>query len=231
MAFLVEIRAGCDRRHELAAVTSIGRDPANDICLSDPMVSPRHAEVRGGPDGEFRLVDLGSRRGTYLSSRRIQDAAIQEGDEILIGVARLRFEKNGARPAARPGERLSPESLFKLPVEVSFRPAADIGSVDELRRDHEKLRAAVELTRALGVEHDPEALLGRLLDTAFHLLAAERGMAMLIDPATGTPTLQISRGRDGRPADVVVSTSILCEVISSKAGVIASDAAADPRLN
>ena len=230
MASLVEIRAGGERRFDLAAVTSIGRDPANDICLSDPMVSPRHAEVRGGPDGEFRLVDLGSRRGTYLSSRRVQDAALKEGDEILIGVARLRFEKNGAR-VARPGERLSLENLFKLPVEVSFRPTADIGSVDDLRRDHEKLRAAVELTRAIGVEHDPEALLKRLLDTAFHLLAAERGMAMLIDPTTGTPTLQISRGRDGRPADVVVSTSILCEVISSKAGVITSDAGTDQRFS
>src|SRR5215813_12129706 len=98
MPALVEVRAGGDRRHELAAVTSIGRDPANDIVLSDPMVSPRHAEVRGGPDGEFRIVDLGSRRGTFLSSRRVQDAALQEGDEILIGVARLLFVKNGPRP-------------------------------------------------------------------------------------------------------------------------------------
>ena len=237
MARLVEIRPGGGKRWDLAPLTRIGRDADNDVCLADPLVSPRHAEVRIAEDGEARLVDLGSRRGTFLASRRVSESVLRDGDEILIGVARLRFETQSARSADGASGTVSLahgtslENLLKLPVAVSFRPAADIGSVDDLRRDHEKLRAAVQLTRTLGVEHDPAALLGRLMDTAFQLLDAERGVAMLIDPATGQPTLQIARGRDGRATNVVISTSLLSEVISARAGVITSDAGSDQRFS
>src|SRR5215471_14731995 len=141
MAHLVEV-GGKSKRYELGSVTRIGRDPANEICLTDPMVSPRHAEIRAAKDG-FRIVDLGSRRGTFLASRRVDDAALTDGDELLIGVARLRFEDDAD------GESVV-EALFRLPAQISFRSASEIASVEELRRDHEKLRAAVELSRALG---------------------------------------------------------------------------------
>jgi signal transduction histidine kinase/CheY-like chemotaxis protein len=240
MASLVEVKPGGGKRWNLSPLTRIGRDVDNDICLADPLVSPRHAEVRTADDGGYRLVDLGSRRGTFLASRRVTDAALQDGDEILIGVARLRFEKaaeqtvvieTGPTGTVSLGEGSALESLLKVPVAITFRPAAAIGSVDDLRRDHGKLLAAVQLTRALGVEHDPVALLGRLLDTAFQLLDAERGVAMLIDPATGQPTLQIARGRDGKPTNVVLSTSLLSEVISARAGVITSDPGSDSRFS
>src|SRR6267142_516091 len=91
MAVLVAL--GPDSRcWKLAPVTTIGRDPANNICLADPLVSPRHAELRLTAEGRYRLVDVGSRRGTFRESERITDVLLDDGEEILIGPARLRFE-------------------------------------------------------------------------------------------------------------------------------------------
>src|SRR5215470_483734 len=119
MAHLVEV-GGKSKRYELGSVTRIGRDPANEICLTDPMVSPRHAEIRAADDG-FRVVDLGSRRGTFLASRRVDEATLANGDELLIGVARLRFfEEDDAQQSI--------DALFRLPGEISFRAASEIDS-------------------------------------------------------------------------------------------------------
>jgi ABC-type multidrug transport system ATPase subunit/pSer/pThr/pTyr-binding forkhead associated (FHA) protein len=69
----------------------IGRDPQNDLVLSDLLVSRRHAEFHAGPAGA-QIVDLGSNNGTYVNGRRIQGrAALAEGDVVGIGRHQLRF--------------------------------------------------------------------------------------------------------------------------------------------
>lgn len=70
--------------------TSAGRHPASDIYLDDKTVSSRHAEFHC--DGsEFRLVDVGSRSGTYVNRELVQTAQLDNGDEITIGKFRLVF--------------------------------------------------------------------------------------------------------------------------------------------
>src|SRR5262245_11857078 len=141
MPALVEI--GGKRRFELKDRTTIGRHPMSEVCLTDGMVSLTHAEIRRGPDGKFVIVDVGSRHGTYLGSKRGTEATLTHGDEVLVGPIRLRFEDAPAAPSASD---------------------AEIG----------RLRAMVELSRAIGVEHDLERLVERILDTAFQLLPADR---------------------------------------------------------
>ena len=72
-----------------------------------------------------------------------------------------------------------------------FAPASQIGAPEDLARDYEKLRAALEVSRTIGVEHDLTTLLERLLTTAFDLLPAERGAVLLLDGATGGPVAEI----------------------------------------
>ena len=69
---------------------TIGRHPDSEIFLDDITVSRRHAElVHTG--SAFRLRDASSLNGTYLNGRRIEDAAIDDGDELQIGKFKLAF--------------------------------------------------------------------------------------------------------------------------------------------
>lgn len=72
-------------------VTTVGRHPDSGIFLDDVTVSRRHAEVRRGDDGEYRLADAGSLNGTYLDGERIEEAALREGAQVQIGKYRLVF--------------------------------------------------------------------------------------------------------------------------------------------
>jgi hypothetical protein len=69
-------------------VVAAGRHPDSEIFLDDVTVSRRHAEFRRGPDG-FSVADVGSLNGTYVNRDRIDEVALQGGDEVQIGKYRL----------------------------------------------------------------------------------------------------------------------------------------------
>jgi hypothetical protein len=70
--------------------TTIGRTPDCDIFLDDVTVSRRHAIVAKGAR-TFTLEDLGSLNGTFLNRHRIEQADLENGDEVQIGKYRLTF--------------------------------------------------------------------------------------------------------------------------------------------
>jgi pSer/pThr/pTyr-binding forkhead associated (FHA) protein len=79
-------------------LTLVGRHPDSDIFLDDVTVSRRHAEFyRQG--GRFTVRDVGSLNGTYVNRERIEEAQLNEGDEVQVGKFRLVFLLGpGARP-------------------------------------------------------------------------------------------------------------------------------------
>lgn len=49
---------------------ALGRGEPLELCLNDGRISRRHALIHQQGEGEFWLVDLGSRNGTYLNDGR-----------------------------------------------------------------------------------------------------------------------------------------------------------------
>jgi pSer/pThr/pTyr-binding forkhead associated (FHA) protein len=90
------VRAGGGRAGEIFEPsgdrTVIGRSPECDVFLDDVTVSRRHAEVVR--DGErFLIRDLGSLNGTFVNRHRIEEAALEDDDEVQIGKYRMTFLK------------------------------------------------------------------------------------------------------------------------------------------
>jgi len=68
----------------------IGRSPASDILLEDPSVSRRHAVVVHR-DGRAVLLDDRSLNGIHVNGERVSEAALTDGDAIVIGHVSLRY--------------------------------------------------------------------------------------------------------------------------------------------
>ncbi len=65
--------------------TTVGRDLSNDIPISDPEVSRRHARFFIQNDNAF-VEDLGSTNGTFLNGERIDSPQqLRKGDVITFG--------------------------------------------------------------------------------------------------------------------------------------------------
>ena len=70
---------------------TLGRHRNNDIVVGDPKVSSFHARLDRTAEG-FLLVDLSSRNGTYVNSKRIINQLLATGDEVRLGTARLVYK-------------------------------------------------------------------------------------------------------------------------------------------
>jgi hypothetical protein len=70
----------------------LGRSRECDIQLDDPNTSRRHAEVRREGDA-WVVADLGSTNGIKVNGSRVAEAELHPGDEVTLGLIRLRFER------------------------------------------------------------------------------------------------------------------------------------------
>ena len=74
----------------------IGRDRANDLVLSDPIVSRRHALIQQ-IGGHLSIVDNQSRNGVMVNDEPISNQQeMRPGDRIAIGPYMLRFGSDHA---------------------------------------------------------------------------------------------------------------------------------------
>jgi pSer/pThr/pTyr-binding forkhead associated (FHA) protein len=72
----------------------VGRDETCDIRILAKSVSREHCAIE--QDGEeLVLRDLGSTGGTYLNGSRVEKVRLQDGMEINVGPAVLKFYESG----------------------------------------------------------------------------------------------------------------------------------------
>lgn len=74
----------------MGAVTRLGRSLSADVEIDEASVSRRHALIVR-QDGQTFLLDDGSRNGTWHNGLRVERVPLRHGDEIALGLARLRY--------------------------------------------------------------------------------------------------------------------------------------------
>ncbi|HVR03296.1 MAG TPA: adenylate/guanylate cyclase domain-containing protein, partial [Polyangia bacterium] len=233
------IVTGNDQRrdYELGAVNTVGRHPDNTLQILDRIVSKEHAQIIRQPDGRFLFRDLGSLNGSFLRGERLNEHILIDGDEITLGSTRLTYQERSAEDSLLQKVTIAPsvtEALIRQKIQAApatreFLPEKEIFDVEVLRRDYEKLRLANELGRSIGLEVNLEVLLEKIIMKAFELIPADRGVILLMED--GVPTPKIARTRDGKNEQIVLSKSILSEVVNHKASVLSSDATMDSRFS
>jgi ABC-type multidrug transport system ATPase subunit len=102
------------QHRENAPEVTIGRDPANSICLSHPLVSRFHATFRETGRGRFIIEDHGSTNGTFVNGSPVHTGHLDEGDIVQVGPYRF-FLDNRALQQAQDFNRIKMEA-FNLTV-------------------------------------------------------------------------------------------------------------------
>ena len=81
---LVVRAQGSDRTLPAGPAYWIGRDPAADVAVDEPLVSWRHAVLKVA-DGQWLLEDAGSTNGTFADGQRIQRVEITDSCQVRLG--------------------------------------------------------------------------------------------------------------------------------------------------
>jgi adenylate cyclase len=103
-------------------VWKIGRTEQNAVVLSDDMVSRNHAMIQLLEDGEFCLIDMGSRNGSFVNGRRLTaPVALRDGDLLSFGEARLCFHNPAQVAAAKAAAGASSEAPVRGETVALFK--------------------------------------------------------------------------------------------------------------
>ncbi|MEM6839566.1 MAG: adenylate/guanylate cyclase domain-containing protein [Cyanobacteria bacterium P01_C01_bin.120] len=71
---------------------TVGRSDDNNLVLPDRWISRNHAMLQMMETGEFYLIDLGSRNGTFVNGRRVSvPVNLSDGDHLTFGQTELQF--------------------------------------------------------------------------------------------------------------------------------------------
>ena len=156
-------------------VFTIGRRATADLQLASRDVSRDHARIVFD-NGEYRIVDAGSRFGTFLNGEALTgERPLAHGDKVRLG------------------QTDSVELTFLMDEQSRTTFRTSEASLPDLAQ----MTAILNGLRAVGSGRVLEEVLTLVLDSALQVTSAERGFIMLATPA-GELEFNIGRDRGGR---------------------------------
>jgi serine phosphatase RsbU (regulator of sigma subunit) len=210
-----------------APVVTIGRSADCTIPIKDRFLSRKHAEVvQVGTDWVLR--DCESANGTLLNGLRVrQEVRLRPGDRIGVGDCELVF-----------GEELpTPSQVITLDGPVSSHTIASSIALAEItgQGDADRAPERAKLINALALEmiadRPMDELFDFILDRVMHLLHPSRAaLALLAREGEGFATVRVRRSDSGDSNDLVISRTLLREVIDEKKVVSFVDGIGDEKL-
>lgn len=180
----------------------IGRQAGNHLVLRDNRASRNHARViRDGP--EYFVEDLNSRLGLFVNGRKVERARLSGGDRIDFGLA----DSYSLIFTLEEDEIQKILNHLSAPAPSSFTGGANLA----------KLRAVVEVARALQSSLSTDEVLGAVVDAALAVTGTERGF-LLLQRAEGL-AVAVARDAAGQPlesGDLRVSTSVIHRALRNR---------------
>jgi len=169
------------------AEVSIGREPFNQLCISDSAVSRRHCLITREAE-QFKLEDLESRNCTFVNGVPIKECRLAHGDSIKIGDHHFLFllHEDAATAAACPvqfdegGPVTRSTILLRKEDALYLRPGKMLAALPPAERLTRDLNTLLKVSAEINLIRDPGALQQRLLELIFQAVPAERGSILLI---------------------------------------------------
>jgi sigma-B regulation protein RsbU (phosphoserine phosphatase) len=189
---------------------TVGRKVDRDLVIPDPRVSREHASIVS-ENGEFYVVDQGSKHGTFVNGERVERHKLQRNDRVEFGVRDVTYvifhPLHATSNTAR--EFLSQISGIQIAPEAS---------------DLEKLTLFMDAARRLNTIGVLDEILVTLIEATLKLTRAERGYIFLRGP-DGHLTLAAGRNSKGDILldDTTISRSVLEGALTSNSEYMITD--------
>jgi adenylate cyclase len=142
-------------------------------------------------------------------------------------------------PSERTSVTLIPEHLLsegngdsvftEQPAELAFQDVAALADERALRRDYERLKVAFDLFTGIGLETDLEVLGQAILQRIRGVLSCDSAVIMLRDAAISNDLVALASWSE-KNSPVQIPRAIVDRVVSTKGGLLTSDAQVDSQL-
>ena len=226
----------------------IGRSPDCQVVLKDFGISRAHATVVADAKGA-RIVDLKSKNGTQVNGVPVIEAALKDGDRILLGKFQLTFNRSlEGHVVLDDNKPLSEEAgtIIKSVGEISQLLSTQKGpsaqratqqvpaELQEIEKSRRILGALMRFSRELITVRPVDELLQQVIEIVFEQVPAERGFLMLYDESSAKLVPKVVKYRHDSPeaqeGKISISKTIADRVFKDRVAILTSDALVDPRF-
>jgi sigma-B regulation protein RsbU (phosphoserine phosphatase) len=189
---------------------TVGRKVDKDLPIADPRVSRDHAVIIS-ENGQFFVVDEGSKHGTFVNGERVQRKELQRNDRLEFGVRDAIY-------------------LVFHPINQSTNTAREFLSqisgihISAATTDLEKLTLFLDAARKLNTTGVLDEILVTLLEATLRLTGGDRAYLFLKNE-DGKLRLAAGRNSKGEPLldDKTISHSILEDALKSNSEFLITD--------
>ena len=208
---------------------SIGREPTNHLWITDPGIVPATLRDSSCRWAAVTIRDLGSRNGTLVNGKRINEQELRHRDQVAIGDSVLVFLIEGeitqsqgskveltetAEFSITPTLLHAEDAIYLQPDRIS----AELPETDRVARD---LNTLLKIANGIGSIRDREALTWQLLGMVFDVVPAERGAILYFSDGPENLESAIAWDRvEGPGSPVRVSRSVVQSVLRERAGLL-----------
>ncbi|MGE0131213.1 MAG: sigma 54-interacting transcriptional regulator [Blastocatellales bacterium] len=211
---------------------AVGRDPGNQICLSDPLVSRRHCLLRQSASS-YLLQDLDSSNGTAINDVPVRERLLAHGDRIKIGETHFLFLAPDSEAAVSTFDghltdvRVTTNTSYTIRLEEAIylqpeKVTAALPSPNVARNLH----ALLMISTAINQIRKLPDLQRRLLELIIEVIPAERGAIILSRERFGLSDPFVGFDReDGWQNDIRVSRTVIERVRRDHVAIMSNDVA------
>jgi Nif-specific regulatory protein len=211
---------------------AIGRDPANQICLNDPLVSRRHCVLRQSVNS-FLLQDLDSSNGTSINDVPVRERLLAHGDRIKIGATHFLYISPESEAVVSTFDSHLDDGRVTLNTSFTIRPdealylqpekvTAALPSPNVARN----LSALLKISTAINQIRKLPDLQRRLLELLIEVIPAERGAIILSKEYFGLSDPFVGFDRvDGWQNNLRVSRTVIDRVRRDRVAIMSNDVA------
>jgi len=222
----------------------LGRAADAGVRIDDRSLSAQHCRFEPVPGG-FKVVDLGSRNGTFINDVLVAQKRLEDGDRLRVGRVLLKYladdgtldEESAIDGLVDRIHRRSGHAGLRRAAQ-SFADASTKRGLPGLLPGADEMAGAARLrtvAAAMVSERSERALFDQIVDALIDLTGAERGFLMLADEEGG-PERKVVAARNFdreavRDALAKVSKTVERQAFSSGDPVVVTDATMDERFS
>jgi signal transduction histidine kinase len=228
-------------------VTTIGRAPDSEIHIPDKKISSRHALiVQNG--NEYILKDLNSKNGTYVNGQPVKERLLNFNDRINIASLVFHFSDKIFSDAIPTEETEKLYANYDLvPHDQPFMGAPVKISLEAIERDlttqrlsdkeialsKRKLAMLYKLSINVAALQEVDKILSKSMDIILEAVLADRAYIFLYDKEQDklTPKIIRKKRRLQDEDSLVISETILREVLEQRKAILTTEAKDDSRFN
>lgn len=223
---------------ESTAEVVVGRDEQCAISLSDPKVSRRHARFFSR-NNRVLVEDLGSANGIRVSGLKVQEMALEEGDNVALGGTVLGIT---GLPPVRPGQsgnRMVRVAKRTQTVVLSVLPhdkagmmvdGAAVDELESLREDHRSLRVIHEVSRVLAGQLGPEESLYTVVGILREYSEADTACILVRSTESEEWEARAFRTLTAPDAQMQISETIVRQSVEEGVAILCRDPLTDERF-